>query len=271
MLFILLLLSGLIAGIIAGIFGLGGGILFTPILYYLFITSGVTNPAIWAIATSLLCTFIASTGSSIQQGFNKNAFLKEGVVVGVTGSAGVYIGKKWVMSNYFTEELFVILFSMILFMVALLFFYRSHNRKLTPEDETEGELTAVKSVISGTSGGFVASIAGVGGGIVLVPMMNLIYRLKLSKAISISSLAIVLISFSGWFQYAFLSGEQSGLTSFTIGYVDFGTALPLIIGAFSGGFAGVRVGLYLTARVTQILFGTLILIIVFSMIRTLIV
>ena len=271
MLFFLLLLSGLIAGIIAGIFGLGGGILFTPILFYLFLKSGVTDPAIWAIATSLFCTFIASTGSSIQQGFYKNAFLKEGIVVGVTGTAGVYLGKKWVMSIYFTEELFVILFSIILLLVALLFFYRSHSRRVLAEEETEGQLTIVKSVSSGACGGFVASIAGVGGGIVLVPLMNLIYRLRLSKAISISSLAIVLISFSGWIQYAFFSGEQRELTSYAIGYVDFGTALPLIIGAFAGGLAGVRVGLYLTDRITQILFAILIIIIVFSMIRTLVV
>lgn len=270
MIFVLLILSGLIAGIIAGIFGLGGGILFTPILYYLFIKSEVTDPAIWAIATSLFCTFIASTGSSIQQGFQKNAFLREGVWVGVTGSAGVYLGKMWVTSTYFTEGLFVVIFSFVLVMVALLFFYRSYRKRADRMEASEGNLTTAKSISSGIFGGFVASIAGVGGGIILVPLMNLIYGIKLSKAISISSLAIVLISFSGWFQYAFLSGEQGGLTLYTAGYVDFGTALPLMIGAFAGGFAGVRVGKYLSTRLTQILFAILILVIVFSMIRTLI-
>lgn len=265
-----MLLSGVLAGIIAGIFGLGGGILFTPILYYLFVKSGLPDPAVWAIATSLFCTFIASTGSSIQQGFQHNAFLKEGFMVGITGSAGIYLGKIWVTSDYFTEELFVVLFSVILLMVAILFFYKS-RKKLLKAGETEGEMTTLKSVSSGAFGGFVASIAGVGGGIVLVPMMNLLYRIRLSKAISISSFAIVLISLSGWFQYAFLSGKQSGLTPYTLGFVDFGTAFPLIIGAFAGGFAGVRAGLYLSARLTQILFAALIVIIVITMIRTLMV
>lgn len=269
MLFFLLLLCGLFAGAIAGLFGVGGGILFTPILYYLFVTSELADPSIWAIATSLFCTFIASSGSTIQQGLQKNSFLREGVVVGVTGTAGVYFGKKFVLSDLFTEELFVILFSLILFMVAILFYRRSRVKKSEPVTEFEGEMSVKKSVGAGVSGGLVASIAGVGGGIVLVPIMNLIYRMKLSKAISISSLAIVLISFSGWFQYAFLSDQQSGLTAYTVGYVDFGTAFPLILGAFAGGFVGVKAGLHISGRVTQILFSILILIIAFSMIRTL--
>ncbi len=270
MLFILLLLCGLFAGIVAGLFGVGGGILFTPILYYLFVTTDLADPSVWAIATSLFCTFIASGGSTIQQGFQKNAFLREGIVVGITGTAGVYLGKKFVLSRYFTDELFVIVFSIILIFVAVVFFNRSRNGDREPEQPlSEQGMTVKRSTGAGVCGGFIASVAGVGGGIVLVPIMNLIYRLKLSKAISISSFAIVLISFSGWFQYAFLSGEQTGLTDFTIGYVDFGTAFPLIIGAFAGGFAGVKAGLYISGKVTQILFSILILMIAISMIRTL--
>jgi uncharacterized membrane protein YfcA len=115
-------------------------------------------------------------------------------------------------------------------------------------------------------GGIVASLAGVGGGIVLVPIMNLVYKLKLSKAVSISSLAIVLISLSGWLQFAFFSGSREGLTQVTLGYVDFGSGLPLIIGAFAGGFLGVRINHSLDQQYVQLGFSFLILIIAAMMI-----
>lgn len=257
------------AGVVAGLFGVGGGILFTPILYYLFVSAELSEPSVWAIATSLFCTFTASVSSTIQQRSQGNSYLKEGVLVGLFGSIGVYLGKMFVLSKWFTEELFVTLFSMILVAVAILFYRKGRAKSDRKEIKSESEMGILQSVGTGSAGGIVAAIAGVGGGIVLVPMMNLIYRLKISKAVSISSLAIVLISFSGWFQYAFLTGEQTGLTGVTVGYVDFGTAFPLILGAFMGGFVGVKTGLKISDRITQILFSALVLIIAILMIRTL--
>ncbi|MDX1642537.1 MAG: sulfite exporter TauE/SafE family protein, partial [Balneolaceae bacterium] len=107
-----------------------------------------------------------------------------------------------------------------------------------------------------------------GGGIVLVPVMNLFYSLRLSKAVSISSLAIVFISLSGWIQFALLSEQPAGITKYVIGYVDFGTALPLIFGAFFGGLAGVRLGTLVKQNILQIAFSILILMIAAMMISS---
>lgn len=264
MLFIVLLLGGIVAGILAGLFGIGGGILFTPILFLLFTSAGLENPTPWTIATALFCTFIASISSSLQQRNERNFFWKEGVLVGFLGSLGIYIGKITVTSPYYTKDVFVSLFSILLVMVAILFYRRSRTDvRLQTISSTFG---VIKATIAGVFGGIVASLAGVGGGIVLVPIMNLGYKLRLSKAVSISSLAIVLISLSGWIQYAFFTGHYDGLTAYTIGYVDFGSGLPLIIGAFGGGFLGVRINHRLDQKKIQIGFSVLILIIAASMI-----
>ncbi|WP_234572612.1 sulfite exporter TauE/SafE family protein [Rhodohalobacter sp. 614A] len=264
MIFILLVLCGVLAGTLAGLFGIGGGILFTPILFFLFTSTGLENPTPWTIATSLFCTFTASISSSIQQRKERNFHWKEGFLVGLLGSIGVYFGKVTVTSPYYTKDVFVALFSILLFIVAILFYRRS--RTDITFQVINNTFGVVKAGIAGVLGGIVASLAGVGGGIVLVPIMNLLYKLKLAKAVSISSLAIVLISLSGWLQFAFLSGTHEGLTQFTIGYVDFGSGLPLIIGAFAGGFLGVRIGHSVDQHYIQIGFSVLILIIATMMI-----
>ena len=257
MLFIILILCGLTAGIVAGLFGVGGGILFTPILFILFSSVGLENPATWAIATSLFCTFTASISSSIQQRTEKNFYWRQGVIVGLFGTIGVFAGKQNVTSSFYTEDVFVVIFSILLVFVAILFFRRSQGDLTLLVTKTT--ISIPKAAGAGSVGGFVAALAGVGGGIVLVPIMNLAYKLSLKKAVSISSMAIVLISFSGWIQFALLAGEPEGITPYTLGYVDFGSGFPLVIGAFAGGFAGVRIGHMVSQTVVQIGFGVLIL------------
>lgn len=257
MIFLILIVCGLAAGTVAGLFGVGGGILFTPILFIFFSSVGLENPATWAIATSLFCTFTASISSSIQQRNEKNFYWKQGVIVGLFGSVGVYIGKQVVLSPFYTEDVFVLVFSLLLVFVAILFFRRS-SKDVTLLI-TNKTISIPKAAGAGGIGGFIAALAGVGGGIVLVPIMNLIYKLRLIKAVSISSMAIVLISFSGWMQFALLAGQPDGITPYTFGYVDFGSGLPLVIGAFAGGFAGVRVGHSVSQLTVQVGFGVLIL------------
>ena len=266
MLFFFLVIGGIVAGILAGLFGIGGGILFTPILFMVFTSTGLENPTPWTIATSLFCTFTASVSSSIQQRNEKNFHWKEGILVGLLGSIGVYFGKVTVTSDYYTKDVFVALFSILLVTVAILFYRRSRsNVKLQITNDSFG---IPKAGAAGIFGGVIAALAGVGGGIVLVPIMNLVYKLGLTKAVSISSLAIVLISFSGWFQFALFSGSHEGLTAYTMGYVDFGSGLPLIIGAFGGGFLGVKIGHAIDQQIIQISFSILILIIAVMMISS---
>lgn len=239
MILLLLVLLGIAAGIIAGFFGVGGGILFSPILFFLFTAFELSSPVSWTVATALFCTFIASVSSSIQQRQNRNIYWKEGLIIGLLGAFGVYAGKQIVLSSYYTETVFVLFFAVLLFFVAYMFYRRSRNQ--SDVKEINGEMGIFKRVNTGFFGGVVAAMAGVGGGVVMVPAMNLWYKLPIAKAVSISSLAIVIISLSGWMQYALFVEPVTGITQFTIGYVDFGTSLPLVSGAFVGGILGVKI------------------------------
>tara|TARA_R100001143_G_scaffold58746_1_gene56838 strand:+ start:52592 stop:53398 length:807 start_codon:yes stop_codon:yes gene_type:complete len=256
MIILLLLIGGIFTGTIAGLFGVGGGILFTPILFYLFASLEVAEPAVWAIGTSLLCTFLASISSSIQQRTEKNSYLKEGILVGLIGSIGIYFGKQIVMSEWFTEEVFVFMFALLLILVAFLFLRKS--KRTHQKIENDRDLKFFEASGTGFTGGFMASLAGIGGGVVMVPALNLVFKLNLSKSVSISSLAIVFISLSGWLQYALFGGFPTGATQYTLGYVDFGTALPLLFGAFIGGFLGVKAGKSISNKITNILFAILL-------------
>lgn len=253
---LILFILGIIAGIVAGLFGLGGGILFTPILFVVFSNAGISNPVVLTIATSLFCTFIAAAGSSIRQYHQRNFYWKEGLKVGLMGAIGVSVGKLVITSPYYSQQEFVIFFSLLLFYVAYMF-YRRGSKKIGDVDRDTVPVTLKQASVTGGVGGFVAALAGIGGGGVMVPLMNLYYGKNFQKSVSISSLAIVLISLSGWLQLALNSGSIETLTAYHLGYVDFGAALPLATGGFIGGFAGALFNLKIERRYLQYAFAIL--------------
>ena len=105
----------------------------------------------------------------------------------------------------------------------------------------------------------------------MVPIMNLIYRFTLRKSVSVSEFAIVLISLSGWFQYSLRSpltdlDAASGtdfatISPYTLGYIDFGVCLPLVIGAFIGAGFGVKLHDKINTRYIKVIFGVLLLLV----------
>lgn len=260
---ILLLIVGVFTGILAGVFGIGGGTLFTPVLFFIFSSIGIEQPVVWTIGTSLFCTFTAALSSSIQQAKQRNSYLSEGVKIGILGAFGVYLGKQITTSAYYTEEVFAVFFAILLLFVSWMFYKRGKGDVIIEPNKKPVQMK--ESIGAGLGGGIVAALAGVGGGVVVVPVLNLGYKINISKAVSISSLAVLLISLSGWLQFAFLSGSITGPTDYTIGYVDFGTGLPLIIGAFTGGFIGVKAANKLPQNRRQTAFAVLAVIIAFLM------
>ncbi|TYP92222.1 hypothetical protein LX73_2476 [Fodinibius salinus] len=251
-----LFLLGIIAGIIAGLFGLGGGILFTPILFVVFSDGEISDPVVLTIGSSLFCTFVASLGSSVRQFQQQNFFWSEGIKVGVMGAVGVFAGKQVITSPYYSEQVFVIFFSLLLMYVAFMFYSRG-SKKQKHMQQNNNPLSMGQSLVSGGLGGFVAALGGIGGGGVMVPLLNLWYYKPFARTVSISSLAIVVISFSGWIQLGLTGRDIDTLTAFHWGYVDFGAALPLALGGLLGGFAGALFNLKINRRYLQFAFAVL--------------
>ncbi|MEX0719580.1 MAG: sulfite exporter TauE/SafE family protein [Balneolaceae bacterium] len=246
----LLLLIGLVAGVIAGLLGIGGGIIFTPVLFFIFDGAGVENPVIWTIGSGLFCTFVTAFGSTVRQAVQENMFWSEGIKLGLMGAIGVFMGKLVVTSPYYSRTEFVIFFSLMLLYAGYMMFRRGKDVE-SEYDRVFKKMRLKQSFVTGGVGGFVAALAGVGGGGVMVPIMNLFFKQPFRKTVSVSQLAMTIMIFTGWFQLALMSNPVAGITDFTLGYVDFGTALPLSIGGLLGGFGGALLNHKIDRRVLQ--------------------
>lgn len=259
----ILLLVGILTGILAGMLGLGGGIIFTPVLLEIFESSERSEPHIWAIATSLSCTFIAALSSSIRQHIKGHYDFKRSLMIGLFAIIGLSLGR-WILSmEWFNTTVFRIFFSLIIAYVGAQFFLRRN----TPEKPiTENKTLSWKgSLSSGSAGGFIAVLAGIGGGGVMVPILHFLYGQRLKTAISLSSGAIVWIALFATLSMMVGVNTEHYRDAWTLGYVQVDLAIPLSIGAFAGGFIGVQLSHRVSPKILSSIFSVVMAIMLYRM------
>lgn len=257
MFILVLILFGLLAGLLSGMLGVGGGLIFAPVLYYVFQFNEVQDPELWTIGSSLFCTLATALSGTLKHMQMDNIYFKESIRIGFLGITGTFIGKTISTSAYFSQREFVILFSLLLVYTGINFLLKAIVGRVAADGNNVNEISWIQASKIGTGGGLIASLAGVGGGIVLVPLMNIFYKISFTKTVSISVYAIILISFSGAFQLALETPATAGVSAYALGYVDFGASFAMVAGAF----AGANLGAYLHDRINlsylQILFAVL--------------
>ena len=113
-------------------------------------------------------------------------------------------------------------------------------------------------LLTGFAAGGVASLAGVGGGIILVPAYNRWHKRTLPVSVATSSATIVFISMLSVLHYLIL-GHDSKVPDRAIGFVDFPIALSVGIPSIFGARLGVFLTRTVSNRMVQIAFALLAL------------
>ncbi|MBE6492981.1 MAG: sulfite exporter TauE/SafE family protein [Methanosphaera stadtmanae] len=212
---ILLLLSGCFAGLMAGLLGIGGGVILTPIHYFLLLSIGVNSSLALhiAFATSLaviLVTMINSTREHKKNGFVETEHLKLMLIFGFIGAV---IGS--IISTHTDVYLLKIFFGfMCLFSVL--------NMLLIKNPENYDNISHSKNahLILGLSAGLLCGLLGVGGGIIMIPSLTILLKYPTHKAIGTSSATIIATSLGGLITNIILGWNVSGLPPFSLGYVN---------------------------------------------------
>jgi uncharacterized protein len=266
--FVILGLGGLV-GFLSGMFGVGGGFLITPLLFFI----GVP-PAV-AVATGANQVVASSVSGVLAQLKRKAVDFRMGSVLlagGLVGSAtGVWVFK--LMTAAGQIDLFVQL-SYVLFLgvIGAMMFQESlrsllrtrragapirrahvhswaHGLPLKMKFRTSGlYISIIPPLMIGALVGFLAAIMGVGGGFVMVPAM--IYLLGMPTKVVIGT---------SLFQIIFVTAFTTVMHAVTSQTVDMLLALLLILGGVIGAQIGARVGLRLKAEQLRILLSLLVL------------
>jgi uncharacterized membrane protein YfcA len=234
---VLLLIGGICAGFLAGFFGVGGGLILVPILLVYYQAVNVTSlvSTHMALATSLLIVVCASFSSAIQYRRNGNVVWKAVLWMGSTSVVGGLIGAVLAggMQGKLLRQIFaaVVVFAAIRMMI--------ETRK--PKVEEMPPLQAPPLLGTGFLVGLLSALAGVGGGVLSIPVMHSMLKFPLKKALGTSSATIVITAFAAGVGYVVRGWSNVLVPAGTLGYVDWITALPLIAGSIPMAAVGAHV------------------------------
>ena len=230
-----LVLIGVTAGLLSGGFGVGGGIVLVPLL----LAVGMDRHR--AHATSLASIFpIAAAGAAIFA-LSGEVDLGVGVAVGAGGVVGSIVGAS-VMHRLSTRSL-SIFFGLVILAAGIRMIFSNDPLPVAAgfDDLT---LAAIAFGI-GLVSGFFAGVAGIGGGIVIVPATVLLLGFTQHEAQGTSLLAIILTSIA-----ATIINRKNRRVSLR-------DAVTVGIGGVAGSVLASQVALGIDGQILSALFGSL--------------
>ncbi|WP_214889868.1 sulfite exporter TauE/SafE family protein [Exiguobacterium sp. s142] len=215
------LLLGTLIGILSGFFGIGGGILLTPLL----LVFGYEASA--AIALSLMLTLGSTTAGTISHLKLKNVNPKHALLIGAFGVVGTWVATPLV---FYLETLDGAKPVISLAYIALLtYFAVSFFRSKQHEEGSIGSESVPRLGFIGLFGGFISSLMGVSGGFVLTPLQVKLLNTEMKRAVGTSIAAAFLIVVSGVINYAVAGADT-----------NYWHGLALIAGAMIGSPIGAK-------------------------------
>ncbi len=237
---ILLIMLGSLAGFLAGLLGIGGGIIFVPMLLWAFHVAGVAPDVIVhaAFATSLAIIIPTATSSTLGHRKRGNVDWHYVLHLGIGGIVGAVLGASLaaMLSGHWLKTLF----GVMQILVALkLYLFRPH---LPPERNDKVSTFALLSV--GLIGGAFSAFFGIGGGIIAVPLMVILLQLPIHQAVGNSSALIVISAIAGVLSYVHHGWDVPNLPPFSLGYVN--NLAALLVAPFAMGSA--RLGVKVAGR-----------------------
>jgi len=258
---VLLLLGGCAAGFLAGFFGVGGGIILVPILLYLFQSIQVSSlvSTHLAFGTSLLIVMFASFSSALQYARNGHVVWRAVILIGAASVAGSTGGA--MLAGTLAGKTLRQIFALVVLLSALRLF--AEIRK--PKKEEMPPLFTPALLFTGALVGLVSSLAGVGGGVLSIPIMHSILKFPLKKALGTSSATIVITALAAGAGYAIEGWGKPLVPAGTLGYVDWLHALPLIAGCVPLAAVGAQVANKTKVTVLKKIFALFLLVIAIRM------
>jgi len=265
--FLLLGLGGIV-GVLSGMFGVGGGFLMTPLLFFIGIPPAV------AVATEANQIVASSFSGVLAHLKRKTVDIKMGIVLQVGGLIGAALGIQIfnALKAIGQVDLLVTLsYVVFLGIVGAMMFVESlrsilnaragravpkrrrhnwvHNLPFKMKFRASGlYISAIPPLMVGVVVGILAAIMGVGGGFIMVPAMIYLLGMPTKVVVGTSLFQIILTTAFTTLMHA--------TTNYT---VDVALAVLLLVGGVIGAQIGTRLGVKLKAEQLRILLALMVL------------
>lgn len=229
--YILIFLLGSFGGFLSGFLGVGGGIVYVPILDYFLSKLGLTDDNLvkGILANSLFVIIFSGSVSSYKQYRLGNFYPKEILTTALPGVITA-VGMALLIrsGSWYDKSVFNYVFAGMLLVIALkMFISRSSDQ---PAGEN-GKINVPGYAATGFFAGIITAMSGLGGGVVMTPVFTDLLKQNIKKASSISNGVIPFFAISVGILN--LTGNPAiRVHEWQAGYIIFPVVLPMIIASF---------------------------------------
>ena len=229
---------GLIAGVTSGLFGIGGGAVMVPLLVL-----WLAQTQHRAHATSLAAIIVTAAAGMAKFATVGEVLFGAGLGIAAGATVGAFLGAQLMhrLSATRLRQGFAVL--MIVVSVQMLFGF-------TPDAGAvalSGPIAIVGYLVLGVTVGVLSGLMGVGGGVMLVPAMVLLFGFSQHASEGTSLLVIIPTAVIGSIRHA-----QHGYTDWRLGII-------LGAGGVAGAWLGATVALGIDAELLQRMFAIFLL------------
>ncbi len=240
-----LIATGFLAGFVGSLFGLGGGIILVPALTLIF-----GMPMTEAVGTSLMGVVAVSTAAAIDFLKSGRADLELGLTLETLTALGALSGG--LLAAVIAARSLYILFGIVC-LYAAFNMIRPRNRLSESEESTYPGNKLIGLGLSFAAGN-ISGLLGVGGGIMKVPLLNLVMGVPLKIATATSSYMIG------------ITAATASIIYLVRGDVDLYKAAVIILGIFFGSRLGASISYRINVLTLRLLFVAILLYTAYKMI-----
>ena len=234
---VLAILIGLVSGLLSGLFGVGGGIVMTPGLQVVLGAAPIV-----ALATPL--PVILPTALTGALTYRASGELDERAAAWMIGPGIVASIAGALLTKFVDTHLLLVVTAALLAYQSVGILRGARERRGSTLDPTPSMYMGI-----GLVAGFVSGLLGIGGGLVMVPMLTGWLGMPLKRALGTSLLAIVALVVPGTITHA------------ALGHIDWALFLVVTLGAVPGARLGAKIALGTRERTLRVLVGSFLLVV----------
>lgn len=237
---VILLATGAVAGFAGGMLGLGGAFIMTPLQYLVYTNMGVTPDVAvkTAFGTSLLAILTTAISGAFRHHHERAVDWQVAVVMGGTGFVFALGGAT--LAAHVPAIPLKIAFGIlgIASSIRMLFTTRERSEAATEKRRWVWALWAVPV-------GFACGLLGIGGGVLMIPILVIILKFKIRQAIGNSLAIMIFTSIGGIIGYIINGINAADSMAYSLGYINLTSwvllAVPAAIMAQVGAMTSHRI------------------------------
>jgi uncharacterized membrane protein YfcA len=217
------------------------------------------------IAHSFFITAFTGLSVSYKQFKVKNLHVKEVLYISIAGMITAFFMTELIKNGswYHKSDFDLVFFTLLLILAIRMLFF-----KQPPPPISDNHLNKPYFPIIGIVAGLISSLSGLGGGIIVIPILTDILKTPLKKASSISIGVVAMLAIPISVSYLSIDARSAmnHVLPLQVGYISMFIAAPVLIGVFSTTGWGVRTAQKTDPNKLRLILGIVVIILCAKMV-----